>query len=69
MVLGHSADSYGKFSLASAYSTGSQEAFCMMGIAGSIPMGLGEPNSVREALEGKDCDHWKESMAEELDGL
>ena len=57
MVLGNSAVSEGENFLASAFSTGSEEAFCMMGIAGEISMGPGEPTSVKEALEGDGSDH------------
>ena len=69
MALGNAADSDGENFMASAFSTESEEAFCMMGIAGEISTGPGEPSSVKEALESNDAKRWKESMAEELDGL
>lgn len=69
MVFGNAADSDAETSLASAFSAELEEVFCMIEITGDIFTRPRESSSVKEALEGLKSDRWKESMAEELNGL
>lgn len=69
MASWYGADSDGGNFLALAFSTESEEAFCMMGIARETSTGTGEPISVKKSLEGMDSERWRDSIAEESSGL
>ena len=48
---------------------GSDDAFCMMGLARKISTGPGEPSTMGEALSSSNSGNWKQAMDEELKGL
>lgn len=68
MVFGNAADSDDENLMASVFSSVSEEAFCMIGVAGKFSMGPGEPSSMADPLEEPHSGRWKESIAEELNG-
>lgn len=57
VVFVNTADSDGERFLGLASSTGLEEDFCMVTIAGEVSTGSGEPNTVKERLQESDGDH------------
>ncbi|CAM9685456.1 unnamed protein product, partial [Choristocarpus tenellus] len=44
------------------------DAYCLMGMAGDISIGHQEPSTIAEALVGPDAEHWKKAMEQEMEG-
>ncbi|CAM9931548.1 unnamed protein product, partial [Choristocarpus tenellus] len=44
------------------------DAYCLMSMAGDISIGHQETSTIAEALAGPDAEHWKEAMEQEMEG-
>ncbi|CAM9822791.1 unnamed protein product [Choristocarpus tenellus] len=44
------------------------DAYCLMGMAGDISIDHQEPSTIAEALAGPDAEHWKKAMEQEMEG-
>ncbi|CAM9672987.1 unnamed protein product, partial [Choristocarpus tenellus] len=44
------------------------DAYCLMGMAGDISIGHQEPSTIAEALAGPDAEHSKKAMEQEMEG-
>ncbi|CAN0062222.1 unnamed protein product, partial [Choristocarpus tenellus] len=44
------------------------DAYCLMGIAGDISIGHQQRSTIAEALAGPDAEHWKKAMEQEMEG-
>ncbi|CAM9887930.1 unnamed protein product [Choristocarpus tenellus] len=44
------------------------DAYCLMGMAGDTSIGHQEPSTIAEALAGPDAEQWKKEMEQEMEG-